>query len=258
VLLFGGIPSVLLFTPQTDHLILATSLGSAAFVVEAIRSAGNRRSLVLALAGGLAGSLGVFVSFTTLAALAAWGLAIASWLLLAQRRSVPVISRRKLLTIAGGSFLGLLSVPALTSLLGMNWPAVFREATSAAHRVQVMIHGREYSTWVVWNLWDFALFLGPPLSVLTIVAAKVELAAIRHARTVEIPAALALLVALAALDSAGTILGETGRIWMFFMPLAAVSTGRILGERPLRAILPLATSQLIVLLAVRSFLHVPG
>jgi hypothetical protein len=65
-------------------------------------------------------------------------------------------------------------------------------------------------------------------------------------------------VALLVVDLSGTILGETGRIWMFLMPLAAVSAAQVVAARPFGAILPLAISQLIVLLAMRGSLNVPG
>ena len=33
----------------------------------------------------------------------------------------------------------------------------FREATAAAHHVQVVVHGRRFATWVGWNLVDFVV-----------------------------------------------------------------------------------------------------
>jgi hypothetical protein len=154
----------------------------------------------------------------------------------------------------------------------MQWPAVFRECTAAAQRIQVLVFGRRYSTWVGWNLWDFALFLGPPLALAWLAAIPGEVRLLRragkrrqpstvaireHDCSPTIPYALVLLFVLLALDLSGRILGETGRIWMFLMPLAVVAVAVRL-EQSDRGFLTLASAQLLVLLALRMFLNVPG
>ena len=46
--------------------------------------------------------------------------------------------------------------------------------------------------------------------------------------------------------SAARILGETGRIWMFLMPLAVGAAAASYRRRPLSAVVPLAAAQWIV------------
>jgi hypothetical protein len=276
LLLFAGLPSTLLFTPQTDHLILLLTATAAALVLTALRDVGGRRACLLSFLAGLCGSLALFVSFTSLAALGSWALAAAGAIWLGARSAGPrqpwrLLLRRVVLLLVAG-LAGLLVVPVVTTWLGMQWPAVFRECLAAAHRVQVLVFGRRYSTWVGWNLWDFVLFLGPPLAVAWLARLPAEVLLLRPARAgqegstsqapgldspAKIPFGLVLLFSLAVLDLSGRILGETGRIWMFLMPLALAAVAAR-GERSDRQLVTLGVAQLVVLLALRMFLDVPG
>lgn len=239
LLLFASVPSILLFTPETDHLILLLTVTAAALLFAALR----RASVSFAIAGGFVAGVSLFVSLTSAAALGAWGLALV--LEAASMRDRPPASRLSVLVLSAGA--ALFAALAIPAALGMNWPAVARECIEGAHRVQVQIFHRSHSEWVVWNLVDFALFLGPPL-------AFAVFASIRS------PFAIALVAALAVLDLSGTILGETGRIWMFLMPLAvlAVATSRAADPRFDRALLVLAAAQFAVLMTMRMTLNVPG
>ena len=274
VLLYGSVPSLMLFTPQTDHLLLLTVLSSAACLVEAMRHASRPWAPAFALAAGLFAGGAVFLSLTAVAAILAWALALAGMLALASRRGTPMPRPARSASLAAGALAGFAIVPGIAAGAGLDWPAVIRECLAAAHRVQVQIHGRDYATWVRWNLWDFALFLGPPLVFAWLARVPAEMRAFRQrtASPLEIPFGTALLAGLVVLDVSGTILGEVGRIWMFLMPLAvAAAAGTtapvVTAERvPLpvtptpRAVpvLPLALAQLFVLLALRAFLDVPG
>jgi len=265
VLLMSGLPSFLLFTPQTDHLVLLLTATAAACALETMRWASRRRAPWLAAATGVAASLALFVSFTTIAALAAWGLGVIGMMLFARLRGDPWPGPRRVGALALAALAGHAVLPVATAAIGMDWPAVFREATRAAHHVQVVVHGRAYSTWVVRNLVDFAVFLGPPLLIAWLARIVDETRAIRRGDAseaggppIEAPLAIALLVALVALDLSGRILGESGRLWMFLMPLAVVAVALGTRARSDRGLVPLAAGQLLVLLALRAFWNVPG
>jgi len=274
VLLMGVLPSYLLFTPQTDHLVLLLTLGAAAFLLEAMRFAARRKAVPFAFAAGLAAGLSLFVSFTSLAALGAWGVGLAGMVAFGVRRGVPLPSGRKVARLAGAGAVGFLLPVLAVAGAGMDWLAVFRECLVAAARVQTEIHGRRYSTWVVWNLWDFVLFLGLPLTVVWLGRTRDEIREWRRGRgldpaaritgeplregLLEIPFALTLVAVVLGLDLSGRILGETGRIWMFLMPLAVGAAAVSYGRRPLAAALPLAAAQWIVLVALRAWVNVPG
>ena len=266
LLLMATLPSYLLFTPQTDHLILLTSLSATALILESMRFASRRWAPAAAFAGGLFAGLGIFVSFTTLASLAAWGLGFLGMLWFARLRATPFPTVRRTLALGAAGLAGSLVVPFVAAALGMNWIAVFREATKGAHRVQVLVFERTYSTWVGWNLWDFFLFLGFPLAVVWAARLRAEIRALRDgtgsvgasSAPIEVPFAITLLVALVVLDLSGKILGETGRIWMFLMPLAVGAAAGHLAGKGNRPLIIVAGAQLVVLLTMRMFLNVPG
>jgi hypothetical protein len=265
VLLMAGLPSFLLFTPETDHLILLLSLTAAALVAEGLRHASRPRATGLCLAGGLVAGVCLFVSFTTFAALFAWSVAFAGMLVLARWRGDPVPTRGQLVRLAFAGVAGFAVVPAITTAVGMNWPAVFRESSAAAERFQNVIFGREYSTWVIGNLWDFVLFLGPPLAIAWTVRIHSEWGIIRRRPREEehdgrwtIPFGIVLLGMILLLDLSGKIRGETGRIWMFLMPLAVAGVASSPWARRDRVLGALAGAQLLVLLALRMYVNVPG
>ncbi len=68
---------------------------------------------------------------------------------------------------------------------------------------------RPYLPWLWLHTWDFAIFAGLPLIVLSLWAAFKRDAV-----------ALALWLTLAAVVVSGTGRGETGRVWLFFAPFA--------------------------------------
>ena len=278
LLFWVTVPSFALFAPQTDHLLLLLTATAAALGLEALRYAGQPRSLPLALAAGAVAGGALFFSFTVLAALGAWGLMLLGYFFLRARQGsgIPVARGASIL---GAALAGFLVLPAVIAAAGLDWFAVFRKCVEAAHRVQVHIHGREFSTWLVWNLVDFALFLSWPLVALAFVQARREVTAFARPASLapatpcardseephhdapaapELPFALALFGALLVLDLSGRILGETGRIWMFLMPLAALAAGAHYSGRSYRTVVVVALAQFLVLLAMRGFLNVPG
>jgi hypothetical protein len=254
VLGLATLPGFLLFTPQSDHGVVLTAAVAAAFAFEALRDSSRCRAVAFAFAGGLVASVGTFAAFTELAALGAWGLAFLGAVGFARRRGDPLPSARRWLVLSGATVLGLLVVPILTTAHGMSWPAVWRSTTSAAHWILTDVLRRDYGTWVVWNLWDFVLFLGLPLAFVCATRLRAEW----RERDLEAPFATALVAALVVLDLSGKMRGETGRVWMFLTPIAVagVSVGaQRLGER---GVFVLAATQYAIVLALRQFVNVPG
>jgi hypothetical protein len=71
------------------------------------------------------------------------------------------------------------------------------------------------------------------------------------------PWAGAMFAVLFVLDLSGKILGETGRIWMFLMPLAVLAAA-VSPRRSERMLVSLAIAQFLLLLTLRMTLNVPG
>jgi hypothetical protein len=262
LLLMGIVPSYLIFNPMSDHLVLLISLSAGALIIEALRRADRPSAPVLAFSGGLISGLGAFVSFTTLAAVGAWGMVAVGMIVVAARRSEPIVTPRRATLLMGAGIAGLFVVPALTAGVGMNWPAVFERCMWHANQTQTVHARRIYSTWVGWNLVDFTLFVGPPIAIVMLARARVELSALKtgriahRGRPLELPVALAFLVAITILDLSGVIMGEVGRVWLFFTPFVVAAAAKHLSECSNRALLSVAVAQFSVVLTMRAFLRV--
>jgi hypothetical protein len=119
------------------------------------------------------------------------------------------------------------------------------------HRQLVTIH-RSYGQWLVYNPIDFVLFAG------VAVAAGMlgqSIAAIRNGGqrwSAYGAMALTLLLTMAVLNLSGATRGEVGRLWLLFMPAAAIVAGgywhRVTGDRT--TLLLLLASQLVLALAI--------
>src|SRR5207244_4244930 len=81
---------------------------------------------------------------------------------------------------------------------------------------------RPYLPWVFLHLYDLALFIGFPLVTLA-VAATVK--SLRTLRSLD-PLAGALALTLILLALSGTARGETGRVWLFFVPYILILAAR--------------------------------
>ena len=99
-------------------------------------------------------------------------------------------------------------------LLGdASWPQMFRISQEIHHRIRI-----NYPLWPLFNLYDFAVFLGLPLAVMALVGGGL---AWRRAWRGQVQVGdafiLGWLLALILLDISGQIRAETGRLWLFLM-----------------------------------------
>jgi hypothetical protein len=221
------VPSFLLFAGEFDTLY-------PLFVLGALLLVGPGRGRGSLLAAGLL--LGVSCLLTFVAAFFIALVGLADLLLggAAPRRERVV----RLLILAAGFLAPLFVFEALT---GCSIPRVFAAAFTVQHEVLIPEQRRRWLTWVLWNLEDFFLFLGPALALLF---AREALAAARalRARTSPDRFALTLLLFLAAMDLSGLIPAETSRVWLFLAPpvvIVALRRGAPGGRAGLLALLAL-------------------
>jgi hypothetical protein len=87
---------------------------------------------------------------------------------------------------------------------------------------------RRYDWWLAWNLVDLLMFAGWPLALgfLGSVALSVRLWRQKRIASVDV-LALSLVILIVVLDVSGSARGETGRIWLFFLPLLAFPAARL-------------------------------
>jgi hypothetical protein len=76
---------------------------------------------------------------------------------------------------------------------------------------------RPYLPWVFLHLWDYALFFGLPLMLLSLWS----LGKVKKPSPIGL-FAIAFGLALLIVDISGTARGETGRVWQFFFPMSLI------------------------------------
>jgi hypothetical protein len=147
------------------------------------------------------------------------------------------------LGVAFGLGLGL--VLAGGAAAGCDLPAVF--ATSMDFHL-THLH-RAYWPWLLLHTWDLALFIGLPLFGLTLLSLADGRGHAIYRDGIQ-QVGVALTVTILAQVVSGTGRGETGRIWLFFMPLALPPAARVLGRLPRATGRALAAAQMAWLLTL--------
>ncbi|MFQ6133710.1 MAG: hypothetical protein ACE5R4_16835 [Armatimonadota bacterium] len=256
--LFATVPSLLLFVPALDHVLLLF----AATVLALLVAGWRRGKLWLSAIAGLVWGVGCFVSFGLLAlgpvvvlflGLAVWGGRAGGPFGRLRAGSCPtkgrqVAARTRLLqdmrTESAGAGLrraavhlglvcaGVVVVGLVVWLgLGVRLPEVWAQGMAAHREVTA---GRTYSTWVWMNLLELALFLGLPTTAALVATAYWALRR-RGQGDGQITLtylALAALATILLLDVSGRLRGEVGRIWLFLMPpLVLLAAGRMWQRR---------------------------
>jgi hypothetical protein len=241
--LWALVPARSLFTPSLDQALPLLLVGAAALAARGgwARAAG---------AGVLAGA----ACAVTYGYLAALPLALLPGVVARSeepgRRFGLRVEWGKLLAMAAGF---LLPWAALAAFGFHPLAALFRSL--AEHR-EIAVLTRDYATWLRWNPYDFALLLGPAALGLALAGIPAIRAAVREGGTrPRMAAAGAVFWALLAfLWVSGSVRGEVGRIWLFFMPFAALlaawAAERWSGPNG-RALALLAQAALVVALAAR-------
>lgn len=234
--LLALMPNVVLYRLSLDGLLMALGAWSLVGLVWAARDA--RRGWLWALAAGVALGLAGFVSLGA-APMAGLGLA---YLLLTLRSGElsPARAAGLLLCLAAGALL----VLGAAALGGLAVWTVFRQALELHRHGGGGIGYREYLPWLLFNLVDYAAFVGLPVCLIAgdgIARGGLASTAGRLG--------WALAAVLLLLDLSGTVRAETERLWLFMNPLLAASAAAAAVGRADR-LWPLATQPLQVLLLI--------
>jgi hypothetical protein len=143
---------------------------------------------------------------------------------------------------------GLVVMLALEVLLGADPLRIFR--TSMAFHLGHI--DRPYWPWLILHTWDLGLFFGAPLLGLAILSlAGRPDDGLRQT-------AFAVALTLLAQVVSGTGRGETGRIWLFFMPLLLPGAALVLRELSFRARMAALVAQVFWLLVCVMVLRTVG
>lgn len=195
-------PSLLLFNPMTDQLYVSAALGLLAVWHFGVVS---RRPVLLILAGVLSWfALQFTLAFLVLLFACAVQVAL-------QCRSMRPPTMVKLV---GWVATGFLLVHLLAMAAGYDAFTVWRLCLANNARFNL---GRTYGVWLAYNPFDFALFLGLPVTVCLVRVLVRQLGR----RELDLPGSYiwAFAATVVILNLSGTNRGEVARLWMFLMPV---------------------------------------
>jgi len=216
ILLYSIVPSVVLFTPEFDQvyplflmLILLTYLLGM-----------KSKNYLYFLLSGLILAVSLFFSFLYISVPIM--LLILCGALYPLRSSIaPVFYRLKNFVFSNLILIAGFILPNLiyALLFKSNIYSIY-QGTMTFH--QKFLATTTYQTWVFFNLYDFAIFLGVPLALILIFALGKEIFNWINRRGADVAFWLFALTIL-ILDLTGKNRGEVARIWIFLVPLAVAA-----------------------------------
>ena len=81
------------------------------------------------------------------------------------------------------------------------------------------VHTRSYTIWIFYNLYDFLIFSGIPVSLMVLFAIKQEVKKIMRKTWKKIdPVLMPFLTMILILNFSGSVRAETGRLWSVYIP----------------------------------------
>ncbi len=227
------VPARTVFTPSLDQVLPLLLIAAAA--------AARGRWAAVAIAGFLSGSAAL-LSYGYLPWLGVVG--GLAWLGPEPATQWPALAQRWRWTrLAWFGVAAALPWLALAPW-GFDPLASVRAALGEHHAMAVVTRG--YGLWLLWNPYDFALLLGPGVALLAAVAAVARWRD-RDARWTW--PALLIGGCFLVLWLGGSVRGEVGRIWLFFMPFACLAASAVADSRRARAAVLAAQGVLLLALA---------
>ncbi len=199
VLIF--VPNILLFIPINDVFIVIFPLASIILLINSIRN----KQLILSLLSGLLFSVGLYFSISLLP------IFIIIIFILVKETNFKIKKSTNYIIFY---LLGLLFIPVfLYVVLGFDTIRMLKVLMSG------LPEKRHYSTWVIYNLYDFFVFTGIPLTIGLIVLICNQIMRLyrRLWKNVDL-FFTGFILMLLILNFSGSVRGETGRIWIPFVP----------------------------------------
>jgi len=216
ILLYSIVPSVVLFTPEFDQvyplflmLILLTYLLGM-----------KSKNYLYFLLSGLILAFATFFSFLYIS-VPVMLLILCGTLYPLRSSTAPVFYRIKNFVLSN---LILIAGFVLPNLI---YAFVFNSNIYSIYQGTMVFHQRflattTYRTWVFFNLYDFAIFLGIPLAIILIFALGKEIFNLINRAGIDVAFWLFTLTIL-ILDLTGKNRGEVARIWIFLVPMAVAA-----------------------------------
>lgn len=204
-LLYCVIPSVLLFTPINDIFLPLFVLLSFLFFITGIKRCSNSYLFL----SGVIFSLGLFFSLSLLPLIVVFG-----FYFILQKSTLSSLIK------LGASFIaGLCALPLFLQLF-FDYNTLLVSQTLMSGLPQM----RSYQTWVVYNLYDFFIFSGIPVSFLFIFLCVQVVKSIWRKQYKKVDLfSIGFIIMLILLNFSGAIRGEVARIWLPFYAFLVMS-----------------------------------
>jgi hypothetical protein len=207
IILFLFIPSLMFFIPINDTFLHIFSITAFAFFVYGLR---NNKFWPLVISGVVI-FLGIFFNLSLLPPLI---LFFVFFLLHEQQKYAKHFN---LVIKKGLGFLLGLLIPFV--LLFVSFGFNFMQVTQTIMKHVPDIHSRSYLIWIFYNLYDFLIFAGIPVTITYFTALKTTMGNCLRKRWKTLdPLLLAFTIMLLIVNFSGSIRGETGRIWIPYLP----------------------------------------
>lgn len=226
-LLVGTLPALVIFVPTPDQVFAFLAIASLFLVVTGLKEMRWTKVLV----AGLLVSLMTFLSLGNAAWAALLGGYAILWVLwpLGERSDAGWRQGRRWAIVA----LFGVSATSIWLVYWLGWgvaPWAIAQVGLSQH-YELVTSLRRYDWWLGYNLLDFFVFAGPPVVIGFIWLAASGVRARDIHRTEYGRVAVLLILLLAGINLAGSTRGEVGRLWLVFMPAAAVVAGGYFGRR---------------------------
>lgn len=236
ILLYIGVPSIILFTPLNDVFLPLFTVWSLYFLVKGV-SESSKLNLFFS---GFIFSIGLLFSITFLPLL----LVFALYFLLKKKTKMA-------LGMELNFGVGLLLIPALLYMFfSLNFIELVTVLKSGLPEL------RSYKVWLFYNVYDFFVFCSIPLLVLFFSNINKQVTFFRKKLFKKIDVLfISFIFMLFILDLSGSVRGETGRIWLPFVPLVIIPAAHFLTEQKFsnKQILVIFFLQIVQLLVMAEF-----
>jgi hypothetical protein len=218
--LFFFIPTLLFFIPINDAFLHLFAITSFVFLLIGLKN----DSFQAYLLSGISLFLGVFFNLSLLPLLIL--LFIFALLFLYQQKKKTFKHY-----LRGGAFFSLgFFVPAL--LLNSFFHFNFLQVIQTIMKHVPDIHTRSYPLWLYFNIHDFLIFCGIPITIILFLLIKQTFVALFKKQWKKIDLVfLALFLMIVILNFSGSVRGETGRLWSPYIPFVTLATTMFLTDK---------------------------